>query len=1316
MRKTKVIFLVLSVLSVSAHAIELFSDDLEDGTLNAWSSQLAGDVSNVDDGTGTNRVGQIAHGFDVRSGLGNQDYAGFSELQFEVELQIRALSLPAGGDAAFVLGRDYYSAGLQQTYALDIDANSSGAGIRDAYRIVVNNDIDAVLDYDGGLHSVAPGRLDLFRNGSLIVDDGVLADNNIPGEPARSFGFIINAPEPDMTIQFDNVVIRNFKAPHVPTNYVVSTTGSDLNPGTLAAPFRTIAHAASLMDTGDTLWIRGGTYREEVVWDGIAGSNGAPLVVSAFSNESVVLSGMQTISNAWTQHSGDIYKTTVSNDIWQLLVDGKEMVPARWPNAFLDDSLSPTVYSHDGFEGCTTFSENGEPVIGGDGDVVLNPGDVLMDTNGNVVVRTDENLPGDVVGAVAVMNIGSWSSWARTITEQVATNEFIFQPQIATNQLNAREQVFFLEGKLNYLDAQTEWFYDSASKTVYLWMKGGGAPSGLIEGKVQSYAFTFSNCTHVELRGIDFYGTTLKMENCVDALIEDCDFDFPHTSRRMLGEPEAVNITSMNVDRDEWAPGRITLRNCSMRETDGPAIEMRGYGNVIENCAFERIDWTGAHGGGATFEARKSPGLLFRRNTVKTTGASEGVGCPKSVKVLNRNGDYLDVEPWMIAPYVTYEDLYPSLLELNHLSEMGKVQSDGAHIQAGSQQIPGLMYRYNWAYVSDKNGLRFDGGGGWDSAPPGVEGTQHHNVVFGTRKQSVKGDREYCFNNTCFDSSQQDIYVGGDYPRFNAFNTRSKTGNNACNTISYSFNGANGVFPGEATNNYIGGLEGVDVKTLLVDSGQFDFRPKAGTPLVDGGVIEHGYTMEHFTNFLAPELFVDGLPTGNVLAYTNGITDGYAGAAPDIGAYEYGSPSYWIPGRQAVQASHPIPTDGAAGQPADRDLIYLIGYKGESANIHFGTDPGFLSLLTSQSDPTNVVAMIGLEGETTYYWRVDTVLADSSIVTGEVWSFTTAQFPYTTSGSDAPGGNIVEFYDGESNGMMGPRRQVSTNLHDRTSGQTFTLSSMDSVDIAALTIKINHAVDFSANDDPHTFLLAFMKDTDSNGKTDSPVGETYTFDLTGQDVADAGDYITFHLGHPLTNLPSGTYSFEMYFGEEHDGNNFLFRRMQGTGSYAGGGQISKSVPPGFPNANLYVSPVNDFIFFLHGTGPASGTFEYWIDAFGLSGAQALRLADVEPDGLDNLLEYAFGGNPTNDDAVSVVPSHEVDGNWFKYIYRRRSDYAVRGLTYTVEAGTNLVPGVWSTDGVVETGSETLDAGFDSVTNRVPVDDKKEQFLRLKIEG
>ena len=46
--------------------------------------------------------------------------------------------------------------------------------------------------------------------------------------------------------------------------YYVSMTGSDANPGTASAPFKTFGKAASLQRAGSTLYILPGTYNEQL--------------------------------------------------------------------------------------------------------------------------------------------------------------------------------------------------------------------------------------------------------------------------------------------------------------------------------------------------------------------------------------------------------------------------------------------------------------------------------------------------------------------------------------------------------------------------------------------------------------------------------------------------------------------------------------------------------------------------------------------------------------------------------------------------------------------------------------------------------------------------------------------------------------------------------------------------------------------------------------------------------------------------------------------------------------------------------------------
>ena len=145
-----------------------------------------------------------------------------------------------------------------------------------------------------------------------------------------------------------------------------------------------------------------------------------------------------------------------------------------------------------------------------------------------------------------------------------------------------------------------------------------------------------------------------------------------------------------------------------------------------------------------------------------------------------------------------------------------------------------------------------------------------------------------------------------------------------------------------------------------------DFRPAKGSPLVDAGRVVKGFTDEH------------------------------VGKAPDIGAYERGCKSYWIPGYQAPRASMPIPPNGASDVRLHADLMWLIGYKGTSADVYFGTDARAVaaadraSPLFRGNQKHNIFTPPTLKRGATYYWRIDTV-TPTGTVKGDVWRFTCAR-------------------------------------------------------------------------------------------------------------------------------------------------------------------------------------------------------------------------------------------------------------------------------------------------------------------------------------
>lgn len=126
----------------------------------------------------------------------------------------------------------------------------------------------------------------------------------------------------------------------------------------------------------------------------------------------------------------------------------------------------------------------------------------------------------------------------------------------------------------------------------------------------------------------------------------------------------------------------------------------------------------------------------------------------------------------------------------------------------------------------------------------------------------------------------------------------------------------------------------------------------------------------------------------------------------------------------------------------------------------------------------------------------------------------------------------------------------------------------------------------------------------------------------------------------------------------------------------------------------------------------------WIVAYGMSGSDIDLLSDPDSDRMNNLIEYALGGNPTNIDRSAVWPSAElVDAagtNWLEYVYFRRLDAEDRGLTYDLLHADQMVGSVWTNSGIIEVGSAAVDADFEVVTNRLSTADHNSQFLKLDV--
>jgi alpha-L-arabinofuranosidase len=99
------------------------------------------------------------------------------------------------------------------------------------------------------------------------------------------------------------------------TQLHVATDGNDTNPGSRAAPLRTIQHAADLAQPGDEIVVHGGTYRERINPPRGGASDAERIVYRSAAGERVEIKGSEVVKN-WERVKGDVWKVTLSNSFF----------------------------------------------------------------------------------------------------------------------------------------------------------------------------------------------------------------------------------------------------------------------------------------------------------------------------------------------------------------------------------------------------------------------------------------------------------------------------------------------------------------------------------------------------------------------------------------------------------------------------------------------------------------------------------------------------------------------------------------------------------------------------------------------------------------------------------------------------------------------------------------------------------------------------------------------------------------------------------------------------------------------------------------
>jgi hypothetical protein len=219
-------------------------------------------------------------------------------------------------------------------------------------------------------------------------------------------------------------------------NLYVASTGSDANPGTLAAPFLTIAHASSLATAGDTIHVAPGTYHVFAPSADSVGikttRSGTPAARIKFVSDrkwaaKIVVSGTGIAWNSKGSYVDiDGFDISGSGRIGILAEGGKVTIT----NNLIHDLTISGGCNSGGGAAITTWGPAGNAVI--DSNVVRNigykwlAGGTCNTVQGIYVTNHSNKISNNIVSGVASVGINQWHGG----TASTIVNNTIFHSKI----------------------------------------------------------------------------------------------------------------------------------------------------------------------------------------------------------------------------------------------------------------------------------------------------------------------------------------------------------------------------------------------------------------------------------------------------------------------------------------------------------------------------------------------------------------------------------------------------------------------------------------------------------------------------------------------------------------------------------------------------------------------------------------------------------------------------------------------------------------------------------------------------------------------
>ncbi|MGB2116188.1 MAG: hypothetical protein ACPHXS_01345, partial [Flavobacteriaceae bacterium] len=572
-------------------------------------------------------------------------------------------------------------------------------------------------------------------------------------------------------------------------SYISPSGNNNTGDGSLGNPYQTLSHVIENTSATDIKLLEG-VYNEEIV---ISKSG---LTITAESGHNVVFNGAKTLTNPWVYvaplNGGHLYKTSVDTDAWQLFINDQEQVMARWPNASFDreDPNSNWIYDHNKW----AMSDKSSTYKGGKvKNKVDNNHGYNIPSSVSAIDFNQAHSNGTPVMIVA--NFGSFRTYTGKIKTFNGSDEFTFDASI--NGEKTKHKYYFIERHKKLLDTNNEWFFEdsdlndiNSGGTIYVWRPNNNTATldalnnATVRAKTQTYALDVQlSGGSIIIDGLNFFATTVRLDNNNGSIIKNCKFQFPSCSKRMLGVTDAPLTTSIDQKDNGDLPSSGSSSNCEfinniLAYTDGEAFLSAGNNHTVSHNYFHHIDWScGSTQSIGLSIFNTGNDYTFEYNTLHTTGASATTKFGKRQTV-----------------------------RFNDISDTGYAQSDGSIIQITNADVQGSEVAYNWLHDTDKYGFRFDAPSG-AACGAGEYGITHHNVIWNIGDDSdltggigmmIKGEYQQVYNNTVFNCLKADILIV-DEPCVDSDEASQRT-----NEYTYTRNNLTDFITGHRTKTYNG--------------------------------------------------------------------------------------------------------------------------------------------------------------------------------------------------------------------------------------------------------------------------------------------------------------------------------------------------------------------------------------------------------------------------------------------------------------------------------------------------------------------------------